>query len=269
MTRIKETYRPWIYLLCTFVISWTIWFAGMVALPEDLFTIPLILGAFGPFLGAWIVTRVAGGPGASKVWLKKLFNFRIGILWYLLAALILPFATAFIHHSIRILTGAVSELSLSTDWLLYPVYMVLTALLSGGNEEPGWRGYLTPALEKLFHPVVVFPMVAFFWASWHLPLYLQSGWGGGDQSFFWLVMYCIPLSFILSWLYKRAKNSIIPAMLFHGAGNVVFRYFPVQDDVIDWAVDEFSMIKTLVYWLLAIIILLTSARRPGGIDAAD
>src|SRR4030043_480150 len=67
------------------------------------------------------------------------------------------------------------------EWLIYFVYLISTTLLTGGNEEPGWRGYVTPVLMERFHPVIVCTIVGTGWAVWHLPMYFLVGWGGNDQ----------------------------------------------------------------------------------------
>ncbi|OFY68594.1 MAG: hypothetical protein A2V64_10980 [Bacteroidetes bacterium RBG_13_43_22] len=89
-------------------------------------------------------------------------------------------------------------------------------------------------------------------------MYFLEGWGGNNQPFVWLLIYCIPLSMILTWLYYRSKRSIIPVMLLHAGTNVVFRYFPMETSVFNNVADEFTVIKTIVYWLLAIILLVMS-----------
>jgi len=82
--------------------------------------------------------------------------------------------------------------------------------------------------------------------------------GGNDQPFIWLLIYCIPLSMILTWLYYRSKKSIIPVMLLHAGTNVVFRYFPIETKVLDAVGDEFTLIKTIVYMLFAVILLIVT-----------
>ena len=49
----------WLYFILTFLISWLIWIAGTNILPKKLNMIPLIIGAFGPFLAAIIILRIS------------------------------------------------------------------------------------------------------------------------------------------------------------------------------------------------------------------
>ena len=256
MKQFLRRHNWWFYFVLTFAISWSIWFTGHLILPEELFIISLILGAFGPFLSAVIIIRTSRGKTVLRNWFRCIFNFRIPAIWYLLGGILLPFGLAAIHHLTYIGLGGESGMALSTDWLLYVVYLIPTALLTGGNEEPGWRGYITPVLLQRFNIILVHLIVGIFWASWHLLLYLQGYWSSEQQSFVCLLIYCVPLSMIMTWLYYRSRLSIIPVMLLHAGSNVVSRYFPMDSQIFDAPVDEFTIIKTIIYTAIAILLLI-------------
>src|SRR4030042_3245408 len=172
----------WFYFILTYLISWPIWILGKVLLPENLTIITFIAGAFGPFIASLIILKITGGRSGLKDWLKTTCNFRINVIWYLLGGLLLPFLIAAVHHLIYLGLGGKSGIVLSTEWLIYFVYLISTTLLTGGNEEPGWRGYITPVLMERFHPVIVCTIVGIGWAVWHLPMYFLEGWGGNDNA---------------------------------------------------------------------------------------
>jgi membrane protease YdiL (CAAX protease family) len=253
----------WFYFILTFAISWTIWTIGNYLLPEGLFVIALVLGAFGPFLSAVIIIRISKGKTVLRNWFRTIFNFKIPVIWYLLGGIVFPFLLAGIHHLIYILLGGESGMELNMDWLLYFAYLIPTALLSGGNEEPGWRGYITPVLLQKFNIFLAHLIVGIFWASWHLLLYLQGYWSSDQQSFVWLIIYCVPLSMILTWLYYRSRLSVIPVMLMHAGSNVVSRYFPMNTQIFESVEDEFTIIKTIIYGVIAIILLICTKGRLG------
>ncbi len=245
----------WFYFILTYLISWPVWGIGKLFLPENLRIITSITGAFGPFAAAIIVQERMAGPSGLKNWLKTTFNFRINVIWFLLGGIILPFLIAGVHHMIYLGLGGRSGISFGPEWLIYFVFLISTTLLTGGNEEPGWRGFITPVLMERFHPVSVCAIVGIGWAVWHLPMYLLEGWGGSNQPFLWLLIYCFPLSVILTWLYYRSHKSIIPVMLLHAGTNVVFRYFPMETKVLGNVADEFTIIKTICYFFFAIILI--------------
>ena len=246
----------WLFFLITYLISWPIWLAGYYLLPSDLQVLTQVIGAFGPFLAALFIISYSKGKSDLKEWLRTIFNFRINIWWIVAGAIFLPFGLALIHHMIYLLLGGQSGADPGIVWLGYFAYLIPTALLSGGNEEPGWRGYITPVLLRKFHPVITCIIIGVFWALWHLPIYLDEGWGGSSQPIVWLIAYCIPLSMIMTWLFYRSRKSVIPVMLFHAGSNVVFQYFPMQTNVFNSVEDEFTVIKTIVYVFFAIILLI-------------
>lgn len=248
----------WFYFILTYLISWPVWVLGKALLPENLSIITLIIGAFGPLAAAIIVCRITAGRPGLKIWLMATFNLKINVIWYLLGGIILPFFIAGVHHIIYLALGGKSGIDFSADWLSYFGFLISTTLLTGGNEEPGWRGYITPVIIKRFNPVVACVIVSIGWTVWHAPMYFIQGWGGNDQPFILLLIYCIPLSIILTWLYYKSKQSVIPVMLLHAGTNVVFQYFPMETKVFESVSDEFTLIKTIVYCLFAITILIIS-----------
>jgi len=248
----------WIYFILTYLLSWPIWILGDIVLPDDWQDLPLVIAAFGPMAAAMILIRNKEGKSGLKNWIRSRFNFRINILLYLSGAIILPFGLAAIHHLCYLVIGGQSGLEFGWHWLGYFLFLFPTTLLSGGNEEPGWRGYITPVLIKRFHPVLVCTIVGIGWATWYLPMYLIDNWGSGNQPFIWLIAYCIPLSVIMTWLYYRSKMSVIPVMLFHAGGNIVSQYFPMETDVFKSIQDDFTVLKTIIYATLAMIIIIST-----------
>lgn len=256
MKEFLSKHNWWFYFILTFAISWSVWGLGNLLLPENLFLIALVPGVFGPFISAVLIIRMSKGKVTLRKWLRSIFNLRISFRLYLLGGLFLPFFLAGLHHLIYLILGGESGLELSADWILYPAYLIPTALLSGGNEEPGWRGYITPVLLKKFGVFPAHLMIGILWGLWHLPLYYTNAWGGDEQSLAGLLIYCVPLSMILTWLYYKSKWSIIPVMLLHAGSNVVSRYFPMDTEIFASVEDEFTLIKIFVYGSIAILLLI-------------
>lgn len=253
----------WFYFILTFLISWPIWLIGNLFLPRELTIITLIIGGFGPFVSAILIIRLSEGRESLTKWLRSLFNFRIHLFWYLLGGILAPFAIASVHHLVYIAMGGQSGVDLSLEWLSYFAYLIPTALFTGGNEEPGWRGYITPVLIKRFNIILAQIAIGVLWALWHLPMYFTGEWGSNSQPLLLLIIYAIPLSMILTWLFYKSKKSIIPVMLLHAGTNVVFRYFPMETEILNSVEDEFTLIKAIVYWIVAIILLITSKGKLG------
>jgi len=52
-------------------------------------------------------------------------------------------------------------------------------------------------------------------------------------------------------------------MLLHAGTNHVFNYFPMETVVIRSLAYDFNVLKTVVYWTIAIILLITTTGRLG------
>jgi membrane protease YdiL (CAAX protease family) len=135
-------------------------------------------------------------------------------------------------------------------WYLYPFYLIPTALLSGGNEEPGWRGYALPRLLQHFKPIPATLILGVIHAAWHLPLMDHY-----ETTFGWYLFNLIPLTFLLNWFYLKSNGSVIPVMLLHAGTNVIGAFIPTPDTVISGVGTEL-VLRGFVYWGIAIILII-------------
>ena len=125
---------------------------------------------------------------------------------------------------------------------LYALTFVLILLVQGGNEEPGWRGFLQPESQKRLSPLVAALFVAFVWSLWHLPLYLNGFYaeelvggmiGGG--------VFRVLLSIFLAWFYNRSGGNLLMTAILHASFNVMPNFLPTSD------------IGLLVLWLIVVV----------------
>lgn len=261
-----KQYKVTAFFVFAFVISWTIWFSVRLFLAQKGVFHPFYyVGVFGPFLSAIIVTGITERWSGLRQWLRKTFNFRINIGWYLIGGLLGPIGVALFQFSLYLLFGGEPDFSKAYPWWKYLIIVPITALFAGGNEEPGWRGFALPQLLKKQHPLVASLFLGIMWATWHIPFTLSTGWGGGSYGFAWFIINTVGLSFIMTWLYFKSSMSVIPVMLFHQGTNHVWHYFPMPSDVIP-GLPDWIVLKTIVYWTLAIILMIVTKGRLGSND---
>jgi membrane protease YdiL (CAAX protease family) len=265
----KETIKGliWFYVLA-YGLSWLIW-SPLVLFPQrsEPLGILVLAGSFGPFLAAGIAAWIEGGRAGCGRWLQTAFKWRIHLGWYLLGGLGLPLLIAALHAGLGTLLGG--TVSLPDDptgrWraLFFPLSVALNAVLSSaGGEEPGWRGFALPRLSQHTHPLVASVLMGVLWGPWHLPLFFTSLWQGREQ--IWLLfLYCIPLTIIANWLTFKAKQSAIPAMLLHAGTNGYGALFVMAPLSIGSLSLGFSGLKTVVYGLVALVLIIATRGRLG------
>ncbi len=219
-------------------------------------------GGFGPFLSAvfviWIVEKRVG----LHHWFHRTFRLRINILWYLLGALFLPIGVVLLYFGLYSLLGGKPDFLNAPLWWLYPLILLIAMLFAGGNEEPGWRGFALPKLLTKRNPLTASLILGIIWVAWHTPVFFNPSWDGYGTSFGWFLLNTVGLSFIMTWLYCRSSRSVFPVMLFHQATNTIWNYFPMPDDVLT-GMDDFLVLKTIVYWTIAIVLIIATKGRLG------
>jgi membrane protease YdiL (CAAX protease family) len=114
-------------------------------------------------------------------------------------------------------------------------------LFTAALEEPGWRGFLLPRLQQRFSPLLASLLVWFPWAFWHAPLDFHQPFRFTLQQYLLIrVVFLIPITIILTWLYNRSGANLLAVVIFHAAMNtfpfVLPNFPPAFGLVILWAI---------------------------------
>jgi membrane protease YdiL (CAAX protease family) len=187
------------------------WYAFLLrgSSPEDSGINPL-----GPLVAALIA---AAATGQFRDFVKRIARVRISPSTYVLA-LGIPFLFALLAVAVGALaTGTALPVAQARFQASNFVDGFLIALLFVAlGEEPGWRGFLFPALSKWGGPAVAALLICPIWAIWHYPLF------GTEFSTVELPPFFVSLvgtSFVLGWLTLRSDGGVLPAMLAHAMTN--------------------------------------------------
>ncbi len=256
----QQEYTPFqiiLFFILTFIWTWSIIIPAIKFLPSEKLTPFFILGAFGPFISAVIVIWTSKGKTVLRDWFRQILRFRIPVLLYLAGAFLLPIGIGVLQYVLYLVLGGKSDFSSAIVWYLYLLYLIPTALLTGGNEEPGWRGFALPALLKWLHPLLATLVIGIIHAAWHLPLMSHY-----DTTFGWYLFNILPLTFIFNWFYLKSRKSVIPVMLFHAGTNVIGSFIPTAMTVLA-GLGTFMFLRGVIYWVIAVVILIISKGRLG------
>ncbi len=246
-----------LYFVLAFALTWAVLIPTLVYVPDEWQLFLIIVAAFGPFFAAVITIRKHLGSVAMRQWLRQIFNPRVAVTLYLAGAFFLPLIIGGLHYSLYRSLGGEASMASAQPLFLYPLYLIPTALLTGGNEEPGWRGFALPALLQRFHPVLAGLILGVLHSAWHLPL--MSNY---QTSFGWYLFNVVPLTFILNWFYLRSRYSVIPVMLLHAATNVIGTFAPTPTDVLG-GFGTYMVLRGSVYWAIAIALIVATRGRLG------
>jgi membrane protease YdiL (CAAX protease family) len=260
-------------LLVYFVMAYTLaWIAisplvlgadGLKLLPgRNHSVIFLTLGAFaGPTLSAWFVTYVTRGKIGILNLLRGYVRWRVGIPWY--AVSLLGFPLTYLLAT-GLVAGGSSLQTVIQHWpLLFTVYLttLATNLVQVTLwEEPGWRGFALPRLERLYGPLKGTLLLGLLWSLWHLPAYFVSGWLGpfNPPAMIINILASILLTVLFTWVFNNARESILMAMLLHASSNATTSYIRALFPNLPVS----AVLLTIGMWVLSalLVILLTRGR---------
>jgi uncharacterized protein len=190
------------FVALAYAISWSLWGLSWALGDTIVAGVVFVAGAFGPAVAAAVVQRRLGEP--LRPWLSAIVHWRVAPR-FVAYALGLPFALFAVANLALVVVGEPVEWSLLPGRLLpYIGTLVVVMLIFGGQEEPGWRGFLLPRLEALHSPLRATLLLGVIWGIWHVPLYGALG-------------FVVPLllAFFYTWLYNRT-GSILLAIVLHG-----------------------------------------------------
>jgi membrane protease YdiL (CAAX protease family) len=116
------------------------------------------------------------------------------------------------------LTGSHAVLPAAEKLRELPDRFIFIFLFIGLGEEPGWRGFALPALQKKHSPLIASLILAPIWAGWHLPLW------GHEFPLAIVPAFIVGLfgaTMVQTWLFNCTRGSILVQMLFHATVNTV------------------------------------------------
>lgn len=227
-------------------------------IPDPLLLV-LFIGATyaGPLPAALIVTGLTDGRAGIKQLLRRMLQWRAGLRWYALALLGYPLLYL-IGSSFAQGTTPFTELSRTWPLLLtsYLPLLLFGILWPGLGEEPGWRGFALPRLQRQYGPLAGTLILGTLHAFWHLPVYFIPGLilaGAFDLNAFAAnTLAIIAAAVIWTWFVNNTRASVLIAMLIHAASNansnVIVSLFTPPDD-------QWLSFKLLAACALLIIVL--------------
>ena len=214
-----------LFLSVTFLWSWGFWAIPVlahrgVALPPALQGLAAEGGnpaAWGPLVGAIVTALAAGGFGGLWRLARRGLAFSFGWRWWLVILLTFPVLVG----GSALLGLALGDPPPGLDGFQAPAqlpfaFVYILALGGPLQEEFGWRGTLLDPLQGRFGALFASLVVGAIWGAWHLPMFYQPTEAIIYERPFWgLLVSCILISVLFTWIYNNTGGSVAAVILFH------------------------------------------------------
>ena len=246
----KKNNSLWVYLLVTFVLTWSYMFAVVypAAKRESAQIYQLYVAGCMAFPSLCVVlTRLFTREGFHDLLLRPRFKghgkyylfawLGIPVLVILGAALYYLVFPGKLDASAPLLREQMAAAGNPYEAQALPIKMILLmqgvqAVLLAGiinlipslGEEWGWRGYMMPRLLEKMKPLPALIAGGVIWGLWHAPIIaLGHNYGTGYPGWPWggiaaMCFFCVVMGIVLTWLTEKT-GSCIPAAVAHGALN--------------------------------------------------
>jgi uncharacterized protein len=187
----------------------------------------------GPFLSAFLMTSITEGTQGVGRLLCQLALWRVTFKWYLFALIGLP---AIMVLSVVFLPEALASFQGPAGLAPLPMLALFVYIFFLGGplgEEPGWRGFALPRLQRRYGPLVGSLILGPIWAFWHLPIFWIPAWNF-PPTILNIVMFVTAatvFTVVMTWIFNNTKGSLFIAVLVHTSFDTVLailnRLFPV------------------------------------------
>jgi membrane protease YdiL (CAAX protease family) len=230
-----------VFLVLGFALSWYPWALHALGYPGNGGPNPL-----GLLLAALIAAYVDRGWAGSRRILASIVRLRAPLtVWS--AVILVPLLSLAIACAVAAVAG-VTLTAKPPPWSDLLDKFIIMFFFVGLGEEPSWRGFLLPLLQRSVTPLHATLVVAMVWAIWHLPLM--------GSEFAWSIVPAFLISlfgaaFVQSWLYNASGGSSLLPMTMHGVLNTIGSGYVFtligRDDLLTF------------WWLYAIVWLVAGA----------
>ncbi|MFC6432596.1 type II CAAX endopeptidase family protein [Nocardiopsis tropica] len=210
------------FLVIAFAFSWIAWWGGTLLLDGANPMPAVLVGSFGPMAAAVLVTAATEGRSGVGALFRRYSPLRRGgVTPYAIAVLAVLAIAASGVIAVRLQGATVDGAALDAALMAVPVQFLLIALVGGGNEELGWRGFALPRLQGSLPPLAANAVLGAVWAVWHAPLFSMAGTVQAQMYFPAYALLCVGLTVVLGHVFNSSRGGVLAAVIAHTAINVV------------------------------------------------
>jgi uncharacterized protein len=176
-------------------------------------------GAFSPLVAVLVVVPLAEGTAGLRRLAGRVLHWRVQWYWYL-AAVAMPLGTVAGAAALTMAQGAPApSLGQLHPWYGVPLAFALAMVnpLAGPlGEEPGWRGFAQPGLQRRRSPLAATALMAVLITVWHMPL-MMAPFNLRPVE----LLGTVGVTFWYAWLFNRSGGSALVTLVGHAADSTV------------------------------------------------
>jgi hypothetical protein len=229
-------------VLAAYAITWALWIPALVYSASSGWSPPSIeqgfgawteftplqigmavcfqLAVYGPAVAALVVLLRRQQRDELAAWARSIIRLGVAPKWYAFV-LLAPLALAVPVAALSLAMGGALALA-GVPAVGALAAMAVTQILTSGMEEPGWRGFALPLLQRSHTAENASWYLGLIWAGWHLPymLYLYRGlplWQL-PLTLAGFTMSIIGMGYVHAWLHNSADSTAMNVVL-HGWAN--------------------------------------------------
>lgn len=181
------------------------------------------LATYAPAIAALIVIARAEGGAGLRAFGRRLVRVRGGLAIWLVVLLAYPA----LRFAARALTNAITGedvplFAIEPVWHVVPALALASIADPGALEEPGWRGFALPLLQRRFGALAASALLGVIWGVWHLPAFFVSAMSQSGFAFPVFVAGSVVLSMLMAAVYNSSGGAVLPVLAMHAIGNFRF-----------------------------------------------
>lgn len=161
------------------------------------------------------------GNGSLRSWIERALDWRVHPGLYLVALLV-PFVITNVQPVVRALGGGTLAYAPPAPLIAIALFLIANAVLFGGVEELGWRGFLQPRLQKRTSVLTAGLGIGVLWWAWHLPLFFsgKAAYSLDPVPLLTYTTFIVGAAIVLGAFVNITGGRVLPLMLMHATVNV-------------------------------------------------
>ena len=252
------------YYVLTFALSWggfllvvgpgslvnTNWQA------EGKFLAAVLVMLAGPSIAGLLLTGLVEGRAGYRELSERLFKWRVGVRWYLLAILPAPIVAASILFTLSLPSPLFADVGTAAV-VLGGLGAAATTLL----EEIGWTGFAVPRLRRRHSVLMTGLIVGVPWGLWHFmqQIFVSGTYAGGIPLLTFLLLSVsaavaslTAYRVLMVWVYDRTGSLLVPTLM-HGAltASTIFWFTPLATGAVFLA--DVWLVAAAMWFLVAVV----------------